>query len=125
MTDQKTIVGPDDTPFGKVHGKRQTERKVRCISVPEWGEDEKPLLLYAYPLTVAQVMLLEGKYQNITEQNIMQIIVQCLDATGENYFSLLDKPALQNEPSELIGDILVQLNGTLSSFTEELKKNRD
>ena len=118
------IVHPDDTPFGKVHAKRQTVRKVRCIKIPEWGESKKkPLRLFAYPLTTGQVMELEGKYPTNTEQNVMQMIMQCMTETGEMYFSLLDKTALLNEPSELIGRVLLGLNGEMTTFTEELKKN--
>ncbi len=124
MSDNE-IVHPDETPFGKVHVKRQATRKVRCIKVPEWGTKKKPLLLYAYPLTTGQVMELEGKYPTNTEQNVMQMIMQCLDLTGKNYFSLLDKTALMNEPSEIIGRVCVSLNGELGSFEKELKKNND
>lgn len=118
------IVHPDETPFGKIHVKRQAKRKVRCIKVPEWGTKSRPLKLYAYPLTTGEVMALEGKYPTNTEQNVMQMIRQCLDANGEQYFSLLDKISLMNEPSELIGRVCVMLNGEVSTFTEELKKNK-
>ena len=123
MTEDK-ILHPDDTPFGKVHAKRQAERKVRCIKVPEWGTTRKPLLLYAYPLTVNDVIALDGKYESLAEQNVMQIIRQCLDGSGSPYFSLLDKPALLNEPSELIGEVLIALNGAIKTFTQVLKKNK-
>ena len=122
MTDQK-IVGPDDTPFGKIHAERQTKRKVRCIEVPEWGTKTKPLRLYAYPLTAGDVMALDGKYPSQTEQNVMQMIRQCLDEKGDQYFSLLDKTALLNEPSEIIGKVLIALNGEIATFEEVLKKN--
>ena len=121
---ENTATHPDHTAFGKIHTKRQTERKVRCVSVPEWGTKKKPLKLYAYPLTTGEVMSLEGKYVTNTEQNVMQMIMQCMDSSGELYFSLLDKTALMNEPSELIGRICVELNGDLTTFTEELKKNK-
>jgi len=123
MTDEK-ILHPDDTPFGKIHIKRQTERKVRCIEVPEWGTEGKPLLLYAYPLTVNDVIALDGKYLSQAEQNVMQIIRQCMDSKGDQYFSLLDKSALLNEPSDIIGTVLVALNGETQTFTEVLKKNK-
>lgn len=123
MTAENNIVHPDETPFGKIHKRRQAQLKVRCFEVPEWGTKNKPLKLYAYPLTVADVIELDGKYRSQAEQNVMQIIRQCRDANGELYFSLLDKISLQNEPSEIIGRILIALNGELDSFTEELKKN--
>ena len=125
MNDTTKIVHPDNTPFGKIHVKRQAKRKVRCIEVPEWGTDNKPLLLYAYPLTTADVMELDGKYLSQTEQNVMQMIRQCLDSKGDPYFSLLDRTALMNEPSEILGRVLTALNGDCSSFDQELKKNKE
>ena len=122
MTDN--ILRPDDTPFGKIHTKMQAKRKVRCIKIPEWGTKKNPLLLFAYPLTTGQVMELDSKYDTNTEQNVMQMIMQCMDASGSQYFSLLDKTALLNQPSELIGRVVVALNGGLTTFTEELKKNK-
>lgn len=119
------ILKPDETAFGKIHKRRQSQKKVRAIEVPEWGTDGKPLVLYAYPLTVNDVIALDGRYKNQTEQNVMQIIRQCLNGKGEQFFTILDKTALQNEPTDIIGDILVQLNGESSSFEEELKKNNE
>lgn len=123
MVDEKPV-HPDETPFGKIHIKRQAVRKVRCIKVPEWGTKRKPLLLYAYPLTTGELMALEGQYRTNTEQNVMQMIRQCMDASGDQYFSIQDKVALLNEPSELIGRVCVALNGEITSFSEELKKNK-
>jgi len=122
MTDKK-LLGPDDTVFGKIHTLRQANRLVRAVKVPEWDIDGKPFVMYAYPLTVNDVMALDGRYTTNTEQNVMQIIRQCMDGKGEPMFTLLDKAALQNEPSDIIGRILVALNGETSTFTEELKKN--
>ncbi len=123
MTNEN-IVHPDDTPFGKVHVRNQAKRKVRCVKIPEWGTKRNPLYLYAYPLTTGEVMELEGKYPTNTEQNVMQMIRQCMVGNGDHYFSLQDKGHLMNEPSELIGRVCLMLNGELSSFTEELKKNK-
>jgi hypothetical protein len=116
-------IHPDETPFGKIHTKRQANRKVRCIRVAEWGTAKKPLLLYAYPLTVNDVIALDGKYESQAEQNVMQIIRQCMNGNGDPYFTLENKPALLNEPSDIIGRVLIALNGETDTFTEVLKKN--
>ena len=118
------IQHPDDTVFGKIHTRRQAEKKVRAVKVPEWGTAKKPFVMYAYPLTVNDVIALDGRYKTNTEQNIMQIIRQCMNGKGDPMFTLLDKAALQNEPSDIIGRILVALNGETSTFTEVLKKNK-
>lgn len=115
---------PDQTAFGIIHAKRQSQRKVRCIRVIEWGTKKNPLLLYAYPLTVNDVIALDGKYTSNAEQNVMQLIRQCMDGNGDPFFTLIDKPALLNEPSDIIGQVLIALNGETDTFTEVLKKNK-
>lgn len=124
MTDEKTEAD-DESPFTAIHERRQAERKVRICKVPEWGTKKKPLILYAYPLTINNVLALDGKYDSQTETNIMQIILQCMNGQGEPYFTLRNKVELLNEPADVIGRLLIQLNGTTSTFTEVLKKNND
>ncbi|KKL14715.1 hypothetical protein LCGC14_2512870 [marine sediment metagenome] len=125
MSASPPINPADNTAFGKGHCSRQAARKVRAIEVSEWGKPGKPLILYAYPLTINDVIELEGKYRTQTEQNVMQLIRQCMDSKGDPFFTLLDKAALQNEPADIIGRVLTKLNGESSSFTEELKKNKE
>ncbi len=122
---EKKLLNPDETEFGIAHNERQANKKVIAIIVDEWGTDGKPLILYAYPLTVNDVIAVDQRYASQAEQNVMQIIRQCLKGNGENYFTLLDKPALLNEPTDIIGDILVKLNAESSSFDQELKKNNE
>ena len=121
--EKQKIIGPDDTPFGQIHARNKAAQGARRIEVPEWGEDGKPLVLYAYPLTVRDVVELERKYGSISEQNVMQIIRQCLNEKGEPYFSVLDKVGLMNEPADIIGRLLIPLNGETSTFGAEIKKN--
>lgn len=116
---------PDDTPFGKIHARNKAAQGARRIEMPEWGDESGPLVLYAYPLTVNDVLKLEGQYKSNSEQNVMQIIRQCVDEKGDPYFSLLDKPALLNEPADIIGKLLIPLNGETSTFLEEIKKNNE
>lgn len=121
---EDTTEATDESPFTAIHERRQAERKVRIVKVPEWGTKKEPLLLYAYPLTINDVLALDGKYETQTETNIMQIIRQCMNGKGEPYFTLRNKVELLNEPADIIGRILVQLNGTTATFTEVLKKNK-
>lgn len=113
---------PDDSRFGRIHSKRQANKTVRIIRVEAWDTDDEECNLYAYPLTMNDVIGLEA-FGTASEQNIMQIIRQCMDGQGKPYFTLIDKPALLNEPADVIGDILIKLNGSTSSFDQELKKN--
>lgn len=123
MTDEKILL-PDDTRFGRIHRKRQANKTVRVIRVPEWDTEEEECNLYAYPLTMNDVLALE-KFSTPSEQNVMQIIRQCMDSKGDPYFSLLDKSSLMNEPADVVGNILIKLNGSASSFDQELKKNNE
>ena len=124
MSKNEKPTHPDDTPFGKLHNARQASRNARVIEVAYWADDKgDPTILYAYPLTMGDVIALDGQYPTQAETNVMQIIRQCLDAKGDPYFTLRDKVHLMNEPADVIGAILVELNGEASSFNEELKKN--
>jgi len=124
MDDEKKD-GPVDL-FEEGHAQRQAERKVRVIKMPEWGTKRKPLLLYAYPLTMTDVIALDGAgYSSQAETNVMQIIRQCMDEKGDMYFSLRNKVSLMNEPADIVGRLLVELNGATDTFDKVLKKNRD
>lgn len=119
--------GGIETRFGQRHKLAQAHRKVRKITIPEWPDaDGNPLVLYAYPLTVNEVIELETRdAATQAERNVYQIIKQCLDENGEQYFTVADKPALLNTSADVIGMLMIKLNGELSSFDQELKKNKE
>lgn len=113
--------------FSRIHAKFQAERKVRAIEVPEWPDPDtgEPTVLYAYPLTVSQIVDLETKQAATqAEKNAYQIIAQCMQSDGKPFFSVADKVDLMNQPADLVGRIMIALNGELSSFDTELKKNK-
>ena len=114
-----------DDEFEQGHRERQANRKVRVIKVPHFGKKRQPLTLYAYPLTINDVIHLDTRqFASQAEQNIMQLIRQCMDAKCDPYWTLRNKTSLMNEPADISGEILVALNGATSTFTEVLKKNK-
>lgn len=123
---EKKQKGGIETRFSTLHATAQSRRRVRLIEQDYWTKDGEPVQLFAYPLTVNDVIELDSKDCGTqAERNIEQIIYQCLDEHGEKYFTLLDKTDLLNTPAEVIGAIMIQLNGALSSFDQELKKNKE
>ena len=124
MTDKKK--GGIETRFGARHKLAQANRKAIRIEVSHWPDDEgNPLVLFAYPLTVNEIIELESRDAGSqAERNVHQIIKQCRDEQGEPYFTIADKTALLNTPADVIGAIMLALNAEVSAFDEELKKNK-
>jgi hypothetical protein len=78
----------------KAHFKAQS---VKTIEVPEWGEADKPLLIYVTPLTLAE----KRKLFNGAKENDLGVLVDCIimkakDGSGANVFTLEHKRDLLN-----------------------------
>lgn len=128
MTKKKTAArGGIETRFSKVHAYAQaTKKRVRVIPIPYWDMPDEPCVFYAYQLTVQEIALLDAREAaSQLERNVYQIIHQCLDKDGKQYFSIADKGHIMNTPADVIGELMIALNGELSSFDKELKKNKD
>ena len=119
--------GGIETRFSKIHKTAQANRKCKTITVASWpDENGDPTVLYAYPLTVNEIIELETmEAATQAERNVYQIIKQAKDDTGAPFFTIADKSALLNTPADVIGAIMLALNAELSSFDEELKKNNE
>jgi hypothetical protein len=106
--------------LAKAHFKAQS---VKTIEVPEWGEANKPLLIYATPLTLAE----KRKLFNGAKENDLAVLVDCIimkakDEKGDAVFTLEHKRDLMNgvDP-DIIARIANEILTTLSQ--EELLKN--
>ncbi len=67
------------------------------ISVPEWGTKDNPLLIHVFPMTMAEVNMI----QRISKKNASNIehaaniiVIKARDAEGNRLFKLEDKDAL-------------------------------
>lgn len=73
--------------------------QVKTISVPEWGDETGPLLIYVEPFTLKD----KAKLQAVTKVSgseidalVELIVLKCMDKSGEKLFTIEDKPKLRN-----------------------------
>jgi hypothetical protein len=65
------------------------------IEVPEWGEDGKPLIIHATPMTVAHADRIGAKgNSNKAEMFVDVLILKAQDDAGEMLFTEKDRHAL-------------------------------
>ena len=104
----------------------QRQRQRHSISVPEWGDDGVPLLIYFTDVTAGDLDKLQRKHKDFLNNMTMGVMVDLIinkveDADGNRMFTLEDKMTLMGESVTLIGDIA----GRLFTVTpvEEQEKN--
>lgn len=103
--------------------KHFAEQDVKVIEVPEWGEEDKPLVIYSKPLTLAETSKLYkmSKDDDLTMMAYV-LIYKALDENGDKHFDLQDKNALLNSVDrEVLIDVAQKIMGT--EPLEEVKKN--
>ncbi len=77
----------------------QTQEKL-IISVPEWGLRDNPLEIHVFPITMAEVNLIQRiarKNASNIEHAANIIIVKARDKNGNRLFKLEDRDALMQK----------------------------
>ena len=96
----------------------------RAISVPEWGEESAPLVLYARPVTLADKKRLHNRYKDggLQEMYVHALIDKAEDEAGKPAFTLDDKRSLMHavDPN-VVERIAAQILGAVSP--EDAEKN--
>jgi len=109
----------------QIAARRTKER--RAFEIPEWGEDNKPLILYAKSITARDLNTLQRKYKNfLNDMNIegmIELIIMKFETeNGDKAFLKDDKMFLWGEDPALISSICGKLfSDTIS--VEEQEKN--
>jgi hypothetical protein len=69
--------------------------EIKKITVPEWGEEDKPLEIYAKPLTLQETQKLFAMSKDNEMTMLAYVLIyKALDGNGNKIFSLEDKQAL-------------------------------
>ena len=99
------------------------EQDVKVIKVPEWGEEDSPLEIYAKPLTLAETSKLYKMSKNDDLTMMAYVLIyKALNSDGEKLFGLDDKNALlHNVDQEVLVNVATQIMG--QEPIEETKKN--
>lgn len=96
------------------------------VSVEEWGDGEKPLVLYAAPLLAGEFSRLQKKHKdfinNPTADALVDLIImKAQDENGEKVFDLEDRPILLRQPIGTVTSVATALMGNLADFEETVK----
>ncbi|MGC0371838.1 MAG: hypothetical protein DGJ47_000539 [Rickettsiaceae bacterium] len=100
-------------------------KEMKIIEVPEWGDDNQPLYIYASPLTLAQ----KNRLYKMAKDDDLGLMVETLimkakDESGNNLFNRADKPDLMRscDPDVLIR-VANNIIGDNDDNFELVKKN--
>jgi hypothetical protein len=109
----------------RIAANRQSNR--RQVAVKEWGEDDKPLQIFAGVLTCHDVDRLQRKHKDFLanmsiEAMVDLIILKSENEAGERLFTLEDKPILMREPVLMVTRIAGEIFGSVLSM-EDAEKN--
>ena len=111
--------------LGEQIAARRIKQK-RTIEVPEWGEDNTPLILYASAVTAEDINKLQRKHKNflndMTGDGMVDLIIMKAETKdGEKAFTLEDKPFLMSEKVSIIAELSAKMFGETVSVEEQEK----
>lgn len=97
----------------KVHFNAQ---EMRRIEVPEWGEEDAPLVIFAKPFTLAEKQkLYKHAKNNELEVLVYTLILKALDSEGNKLFGLDDKHVLMHQVDpEVLTRVATEIHQTVS-----------
>ncbi len=104
-----------------------TTQEKLIISVPEWGTKDKPLEIHVFPMTMAEVNMI----QRISKKNASNIehaaniiVIKAKDADGNRLFKLEDKDALMEKADyRVVARITEEIEARFFSEVETHKGN--
>jgi hypothetical protein len=97
------------------------------ISVPEWGTEENPLQIHVFPMTMAEVNMIQSiskKNASNMDHAINIILIKARDAQGNRLFKLEDKDNLmQRADYRVIARITEAIEAKFFGEVETHKRN--
>ncbi len=112
--------------FGEQIRAKASSQRSRT-EVPEWGDDDAPLVLYATELLCGEFNRLQKKHPDFLNKQTVEglvdlILMKAQDADGEKVFDLEDKAILMRQPVSVVSQVASALMGAVDDV-EELEKN--
>lgn len=112
--------------LGKMIAEKRNRQR-RIIEVSEWGDDDKPLLIYSAALTAGDVRAIQRKHKNFLNDMSIDgmidlIIMKAQDVDGNKLFTLEDKVYLMGEDVTIVSSVATQMFGDVDSV-EDAEKN--
>lgn len=112
--------------LGKMIAEKRNRQR-RVIEVSEWGEDDKPLLVYSSAITAGDLKNIQRKHKNFLSEMTIDgmvdlIIMKAQDVDGNKLFTLEDKVYLMGEDLIVISNIASHMFGDIDTI-EDAEKN--
>lgn len=105
----------------KAHFKSLT---TKVIEVPEWGDENGPLLIYVEPFTLkdkAKLQAVSRSSGSDVDALVELIVLKALDSAGDKMFKIDDKHALRNSVD---ANIIERISSEIMRVdTEAVQKN--
>ena len=99
------------------------------IAVPEWGEDDTPLEIHVFPMTMAEVNMMQkiaSKKASNIEQAANIIVVKAKDKDGKRLFTITDRDKLmQHADYRVVSRIAERIEEHFFGDVETIKGNSD
>lgn len=97
------------------------------ISVPEWGAKDNPLQIHVFPMTMAEVNMIQRiskKDASNIEHAANIIVIKARDAEGNRLFKLEDKDALMEKADyRVVARITEEIEARFFGEVETHKRN--
>lgn len=97
---------------------------VRTIEVPEWGDNDGPLVIYTAPFTLrdqSRIDFATRKSESNVDALVEVLIQKCQNPDGSRMFTVADKKALREKADvDVVSRVCTDIMGPT---TEQLEKN--
>lgn len=97
------------------------------IAVPEWGESDVPLEIHVFPMTMAEVNMMQkiaSKKASNIEQAANIIVVKAKDKDGKRLFTITDRDKLmQHADYRVVSRIAERIEEHFFGDVETIKGN--
>jgi hypothetical protein len=112
--------------LGKMISEKRNRQR-RVIEVPEWGDDDAPLLIYSSAITAGDLNKIQRKHKNFLNDMTVDgmvdlIIMKAQDVDGNKLFTLEDKIYLMAEDMTTVANIAEKMFGDIDTV-EVAEKN--
>lgn len=99
------------------------------IAVPEWGDGDVPLEIHVFPMTMAEVNMMQkiaSKKASNIEQAANIIVVKAKDKDGKRLFTITDRDKLmQHADYRVVSRIAERIEEHFFGDVETIKGNSD
>jgi len=99
------------------------EKPLKRIEIPEWGDEEGPLVVYSEPFTLRDQGKIATVTKNQPESEVLAelLVMKLIDEDGNKVFTVEDKAALRTSvDAQVVARVATEIMGVNEG---ELEKN--